>query len=309
MELEQYKDFVTVKSTGLDIKHGMPIESWLELGEQLKRIDTGIHWWLGDWLNYGESNYGEKYAQALEATDYTEQGLKDIAYVASNIEKSRRRDNVSFSAHREVASLEPEQQIEVLDKVEEGGLSKIETRSLVQQVKHKVPELPDGRYGVLYADPPWRYDFSETDSRKIENKYPTMELEDICDLKVPRGDNAILFLWATAPKLIEALRVMEAWGFEYKTNAVWDKQLIGMGYWFRGQHELLLVGTRGEVKPPEETTRISSVISEKRGKHSKKPDSIYSMIESYYPNAKYLELFARNKRTGWDSWGNDERLS
>lgn len=97
------------------------------------------------------------------------------------------------------------------------------------------------KYEVIYADPPWRYDFSKSNSREIENQYPTMSVDEICSLKVPTADNAVLYLWATAPKLLEALRVMDAWGFEYKTNAVWDKQIIGMGYWFRGQHELLLV--------------------------------------------------------------------
>lgn len=77
-----------------------------------------------------------------------------------------------------------------------------------------------------------------------------MELEEIKTLSIPSADNAVLFLWATAPKLKEALEVMEAWGFEYRTNAVWDKEIIGMGYWFRGQHELLLVGVKGEFSPP-----------------------------------------------------------
>jgi len=167
------------------------------------------------------------------------------------------------------------------------------------------PTLPEGKYNVILADPPWKYDFSETQSRKIEDKYPTLELSEIKALAVPSADDAVLLLWATAPKLREALEVMSAWGFEYKTNAVWDKMKIGMGYWFRGQHELLLLGVKGDVSPPAEALRRSSVITEERTEHSKKPEVIYEMIEQMFPDAKYLELFARKDRPKWVSWGNE----
>ncbi len=168
--------------------------------------------------------------------------------------------------------------------------------------------LPTGVYEVILADPPWKYDFSETVAREIENQYPTMELDDIKNIKIPVGDNGVLFLWATAPKLIEALEVMKSWGFKYKTNAIWDKQSIGMGYWFRGQHELLLVGTKGKFSPPDKENRISSVISEKRTKHSKKPNKIYDILESMFPNSKKIELFARQKyNDNWVVWGNETK--
>lgn len=160
-------------------------------------------------------------------------------------------------------------------------------------------------FDVIYADPPWRYDFSKSKTRKIENQYPTMTVAELCALKVPSAKNSVLYLWATAPKLLEALEVMKAWGFEYKTQAVWDKQIQGMGYWFRGQHELLLVGVKGSFSPPKETRRISSVISEKRTKHSKKPDIIRNQIKSWFPYALCLELFARDPAWGWTCFGNE----
>lgn len=166
-------------------------------------------------------------------------------------------------------------------------------------------EMPPGLYDVILADPPWQYDFSKSSSRDIENHYDTMSLVEIKNLKVPAKKNAVLFLWATAPKLLEALEVMEAWGFKYKTQAVWDKKIIGMGYWFRGQHEILLVGVKGKVSPPVAAVRVSSVLSFKRQEHSKKPEFVYNMIESYFPSSKYLELFARHKRVDWSSWGNE----
>ena len=174
-----------------------------------------------------------------------------------------------------------------------------------EQTRPEPVPLPEGVYNIIYADPPWKYDFSISPTRKVEKQYFTMELTDIETMKIPSADNAVLFLWATAPKLREALKVMEAWGFEYKTNAVWDKEIIGMGYWFRGQHEILLVGTKGEFSPPPPEVRIASVIRQRRGKHSEKPKQFYEIIEQMCPDGKYLELFARNQRDGWTMWGNE----
>jgi len=161
------------------------------------------------------------------------------------------------------------------------------------------------KYDVIYVDPAWRYDFSKSDNRKIENQYPTMDLNEICLLNVPSKKNCVLYMWATAPKLLEAIKVINAWGFQYKTQAIWDKGIIGMGYWFRGQHEILIVATKGKFPPPDSSLRISSVIKEKRTKHSKKPIYIRDMIEKWYPNAEKLEMFARESSKKWDVWGNE----
>ena len=161
------------------------------------------------------------------------------------------------------------------------------------------------KYQIIYADPPWRYNFSKSDSREIENQYPTMDVAQIEALPIPAADNSVLYLWATAPKLREALSVMAAWGFEYKTHMVWDKEIIGMGYWFRGQHELLLVGVKGHFSPPEQSLRISSVLRERRGKHSKKAQAVADYIELWYPDMTKLEVFARTRRLGWSVWGNE----
>ena len=161
------------------------------------------------------------------------------------------------------------------------------------------------KYQVIYADPPWRYDFSKDNADKIEKHYPTMDIEDIKGLKIPSDDNAVLYLWATAPKLLEALSVMKAWGFKYKTQAVWDKTWIGMGYWFRGQHEILLVGVKGKFSPPISDNRVSSVYVEKKSKHSKKPEYFRIMIENSFKDFDKLELFCRYPKEGWDVWGNE----
>ena len=167
--------------------------------------------------------------------------------------------------------------------------------------------LPKDKFNLIYADPPWRYEHSKTDSRKIENQYPTLSLEEICKLGIPAiaAKDAILFLWATSPKLAEAMQVIDSWGFEYKTCMVWIKNKIGMGYHVRQKHELLLIATKGSPGVPDEKNRPSSVIQAARGKHSEKPDKVYSLIEKMYPDVKRVELFARRTRRGWDSWGNE----
>lgn len=165
-------------------------------------------------------------------------------------------------------------------------------------------EPPRGKlYGVIYADPPWRYN-DATPTRAIENHYPTMSDEEIWAMQVPAAKDAVLYLWVTAPKLCEGLRTMTSWGFTYKTHAVWDKVKLGMGYWFRGQHELLMVGTRGRVRHPTPALRISSVIRCPRGRHSSKPDHVRDRIAAWFPDVQRLEMFSRLKRPGWDVLGN-----
>jgi len=180
-----------------------------------------------------------------------------------------------------------------------------EKRKLIsEQVNHvDINDIPE-KFDVIYCDPPWRYDFSETTNREIENHYTTMECKDICKMNVPAADNCVLFMWATAPKLLEAIEVIKAWGFEYKTHAIWDKEKIGMGYWFRGQHELLMVATKGKVSPPDSAIRISSVIKEERTKHSRKPDCVAEYIELAFFEKSKIELFCREPRKGWYSFGN-----
>jgi len=166
-------------------------------------------------------------------------------------------------------------------------------------------EVQRGPFGLVLADPPWAYDFAQSDSREIENQYPTATVDEIISHKPDAADDCVLLMWATVAKLSEALEVMDGWGFEYKTHAVWDKEKIGMGYWFRGQHELLLVGTKGKVSPPAPEHRVSSVFREARRAHSEKPDCVYEWIEAAFPHLLKLEMYCRRPREGWLVFGNE----
>jgi N6-adenosine-specific RNA methylase IME4 len=132
-----------------------------------------------------------------------------------------------------------------------------------------------------------------------------MTLDDIKALAIPASDDAVLFLWATSPMLANAVEVMKAWGFDYRTCVVWVKDRIGMGYYVRQQHELLLIGHRGRLPVPDPEDRPSSVINAARGAHSVKPEEGYEIVERMYPLLERVELFARRPRDGWAAWGNE----
>jgi N6-adenosine-specific RNA methylase IME4 len=171
-----------------------------------------------------------------------------------------------------------------------------------KQAPHQFIPPTKGPFDLIVADPPWHYDFSEKD-RAIENQYPTATVEEICTHSPDSAADSILFLWRTAPKNLEALEVMKSWGFTYRTEAIWDKEIIGMGYWFRGQHETLMVGTKGNASPPEDFARVGSVFRSKRTKHSCKPESVYQWINKAFQNLSKLEMYARKPREGWATWG------
>ena len=175
----------------------------------------------------------------------------------------------------------------------------------------KAPKLKTvkGPFDLVLADPPWRYDFHKDENRRIENHYSTATVPEICGHQPDTKADSILMLWATAPKLLEALEVMKAWGFTYRTHAVWDKMKIGMGFWFRGQHELLLVGTKGNPGCTPECENVSSVFQENRAGHSEKPQCVYQWIERAFPEAVKLEMYAREVRPGWGAWGNEVGVS
>lgn len=169
-------------------------------------------------------------------------------------------------------------------------------------------EWPEGQYPIIYADPPWRYEHPPigASNRSIENHYPTMTIEEICALPVQEiaAENAVLFLWATAPKLAECFYVIDEWGFKYRTCMVWVKDKIGMGYHARNQHEILLIAKRGQLAPPEPSDRPSSVVHAPRNEHSAKPEQFYRLIEQMYPGLPKVELFCRTPQPGWAAWGN-----
>ena len=163
------------------------------------------------------------------------------------------------------------------------------------------------KWPVALIDPPWQYENPFWNDNNRSPPYPTMTLGELKELPVPdiMTDDAVLFLWSTAPKLDEAIDLLRAWNFRYRTCAVWIKDRIGMGYWFRGQHEHLLVARRGDFPRPRPEDCVSSVIQAARGEHSEKPEAVHEILEAYFPGSSKIELFARKTRKGWAAAGNE----
>lgn len=175
------------------------------------------------------------------------------------------------------------------------------------------------KYNVIYADPPWSYNRSTGWDYKqgASDKYKVNQIEEIKNLPFAElvEENAVCFMWATVPLMPEAFEVLRAWGFDYKTMLTWKKRHLGMGYWFRGSCEHLLLGVKGDVKcfkMQKENFHESKV-----GKHSQKPhyfrELISEAVKQSFTEPKKLELYARSREgffpdyeyEGWDVYGNE----
>ena len=175
------------------------------------------------------------------------------------------------------------------------------------------------KYGAILADPPWRFKTWSGPAlpSRTADSYEIMSFDDIAALPVSNyaAEDCVLFCWVVWPSMPEALKVIEAWGFTYKTCAFcWNKgstlplfpddfkARMGLGYWTRANSEVCLLATRG--KPKRQHADVRQIIQAPLREHSRKPDEVYGRIERLV-DGPYIELFARQRRTGWDSWGNE----
>lgn len=170
----------------------------------------------------------------------------------------------------------------------------------------------DKKYNIILADPPWEYQqFSDSKQGAVKAQYQTMNMEELYKMEVSKiaDDNCILFMWATFPKLKEALSLIEKWGFEYKTVAfVWVKKnksgigyFHGIGFHTASNAEIVLLSKKGDLKRRDKG--IKQLVFASLTNHSAKPHEVYSRIERLYGNLPRIELFSRHKREGWDVWG------
>lgn len=183
----------------------------------------------------------------------------------------------------------------------------------------ETPPLPLGKWRVVYADPPWFYtnsqhtdnanEMGEAQTTTLETHYESMKINELCALKIKDivQENAVLFLWVTSPVLDQVWPVIEAWGFDYKTSIVWNKDAHNVGSYVSVRHEFLLICTRGSCTP-DINKLFPSVITEKRKEHSVKPETFRKIIDAMYPEGNRIELFARREAEGWDRWGNESGI-
>jgi len=270
-------------------------------------------------------------AEAAERLHVSERSVRDAHVVRErgidDINEAVQRGDLAVSAAAQLARLPADEQARIIrETADPKALSRVakELRAEKQAEKAvkreareaalgaKLAALPDKRYGVIIADPEWRYEVWSEDTgrdRSPDNHYPTSPLEDIIARPVAdiAADDCVLFLWVTVPFLDAGLKVLAAWGFGYVTHIVWIKdrpgEARGTGYWFTGEHEVVLVGKRGAPPAPTPGTQFPSYFRAPVGEHSAKPDNVHEIAEAYFPNLPKIELNARRKRPGWDVWG------
>ena len=234
--------------------------------------------------------------------------------------------NVSHDTIAKVKVIEAKAPEEVKEKLSTGEVSinqvyqeikkeekKIERIELIEKQIEDIeqgllPEL-EGLFDVISVDPPWPYEgenknITSFDSvgRRVANPYPEMSIEDIKKIDMPLMENSVVLLWTTHKFLPDAFEILKAWNLDYKATLVWNKEKIGMGAWFRMQCEFCLVAIQG--KPYWENTTFRDILNEAKREHSRKPDSFFEMIEKITIGRR-LEYFSREKRNGWEVFGND----
>ncbi len=235
------------------------------------------------------------------------------AYVGMSYKTLQRAEEIV-----DAAESEPQKYGDLLEEMDakhhglNGVYRKLKVRQEMERIQEEPPALPTGKYSVIVADPPWRFDIRNEDTTKRNLlPYASMSVQEIQALPVQDllEENCILFLWCTNSHLHEAFHVLEAWGFQYKTILTWIKTAngngthLGTGNWLRNNTEQVLVAVKGRpiVNLTNQTTALVSPVD--RGKHSKKPDAFYRMIESLCPQTNRLDMFARIKRNGWEAYG------
>lgn len=277
-------------------------------------------YWVGDILTYadGRADLSEMMDTLQSETGLERKTLSNRLYVAKRVGPQAREIAPSASHAAEVAALPPAAQVEWMERATKHGMSTSELRREIRASARRGviqgQATLEGQYRVIYADPPWDYGSGTKGGSRIEDHYPPMSIEDICKLPVAAHatPDAVLFLWVTAPLLLQnpgPREVIEAWGFTPKTGMVWDKVRGIGGNYVYVRHEHLIIATRGSCLPDVTEPMIQSVHVERReGDHSTKPETFRKAIRRVYTSGPYLELFGRKPVEGWTVFGNDARL-
>src|SRR5262249_42016249 len=258
--------------------------------------------------------------QAAQLAGVSERSVRSARVVLEHgtpeLQEAVTRGRLAVHFAEKAARESPEAQAELLAAVDAGRTfqswqNNHGRKKRATELATKTAAMPAGkrRWPVILVDPPWDFEIYAPD-KQISHPayhYPVMSLDEICTVPIAElaADDCVLFLWTTVPLCEKTFEVLRAWGFEYKSGLVWDKEIPGLGYWVRGQHELLLLATRGNPPLPATENVPASVIRDRRRDPPRKPEASYALIERMFPNLPKLELFARQTRAGWDVWGNE----
>lgn len=259
----------------------------------------------------------ERAAEMLNVSPRTvERATRVVEHGTPELVRAVEDGQVAVSAAVKMTTTAPERQREIVERVR-GGLKPAEATRQIRRddLSKKSAALPDGKYRVIYADPPWKYDENRTtldgyESSTAAHQYPTMSEENLCslDVRALAADDSVLFCWATFPLLDVALRVVKAWGFTYKTAFVWDKVRPNLGWYHQANAEVLLVAIRGSGVPETDKREDQVQVVERTGRHSEKPEHFRAMIDRLYASGPRIELFRRGDAPeGWRVWGNESK--
>lgn len=299
------------------------LKEWQAAFELASASSESSPYWVGDLLGYAESRaeWKERLDQAMSYTGLSRQRLIDLGYLCRHVEPDVRALAPSVEHARAVAPLPPKEQRRWLRQATTEGWTRRDMKLEMQAAQKRgvvrgTAEL-EGMFRVWLVDFPWRYRQAQPSGVTAESRYQGMTLAEgmkMADaVKAHTLKHAVLFFWVTAPMLYHATdpaqgpdpyRLIRSWGFEAKTGGVWDKVEHNFGHYLSIRHEHLLIAVRGSCTPDRPIPMLDSIFVERKSDvHSEKPKTAFTYIERLY-DGPYVELFAREERAGWTTWGN-----
>jgi N6-adenosine-specific RNA methylase IME4 len=302
------------------------LQQWGAALQVAHAAEESAPFWIGDLWNYAEerADWRERLPQMLAdiGLDVAQQTLYNYGSIARRVKEPARRAAPSHGHASQVARLDDDEQVELLEEAGEKGWSVRDLRLNIKR-KHRPTiiegqALLEGLYRVFLVDYPWTYSNRQPSSSNASDHFPPMPIEEGCKLPIAAhaAKDAVMFFWVTAPllfyasdgKVPDAYRLLRAWDFQPKTGLVWDKVEHVFGNYVSIRHEHLIIATRGSCTPDRPTPMIDSVQTVRRGDvHSAKPEDFRKIVERLY-DGPYIELFARERIEGWSCFGNDARL-
>jgi N6-adenosine-specific RNA methylase IME4 len=294
-------------------RRNLPTETRLALAYRFKEFEAqkAKERKLANLKQFLEAENAE--TEVSQLTDSLPVGSREDTTKGKTLEIIAQKAGVSRSTAEQYDAIQRKGTEEQKAEVAEGKSSIKKVYTKIQKAerleKNKAAEWPKGKYRVIYADPPWQYGDERSGGNHggAVDHYNTMSINELKNMPLASlaEDNAVLFLWGTAPLLPEALELINAWGFKYKTNFIWDKVKHNMGHYNSVRHELLLIATKGSCTPDNVQLFDSVQSIERTDRHSEKPEEFRKIIETLYTYGNKLEMFARKQVEGWEVFGNE----
>jgi N6-adenosine-specific RNA methylase IME4 len=289
-------------------------EQWQECGDFIKKSNGAVHFWIGDWLNYGERTWGEMYSQALDETSFEYGTLRNDKYISDKMQLSLRNDNLTFGHAQILVSLPDKEKMFWVNELSKQPMPIRELRERIKE-KRKLelpsPTTPKTKYETIVIDPPWPVEFMQLQMRpnQVIMPYPTMTIDELKAFTLVKDiadENCNLFIWTTHTYLPDTFSILEAWGFKYHVCLTWNKTNGRSLFGFNRMTEFVVYAHKGNITVNQRGEFIDTIFTEKLREHSRKPDVFYEMIKKNTPDQRRIDIFSREKRDGFDQWGNEE---